>query len=88
MAIDGSGRASAAWNTVQTHASAQQPDGTWVLATAFASTGNAGSMGLGMDSTGNAQLLWSHSGQGLASSLPPGWSWWMVTAVLPGIPAR
>lgn len=84
VAIDGSGRASAAWNTVQTHASAQQPDGTWAPATVFASTGYAGSMGLGMDSTGNAQLLWSDSGKGLASSLSPGGPWTPATAVLPG----
>jgi hypothetical protein len=82
VAIDASGRASAAWNNSYANASAQQAGGTWAPATVFAMA-YASNPALAADSTGTAQMLWAVGGA-QASSLPPGGSWAPATAVFPG----
>ena len=83
VAIDPTGRASAAWNTVLAWAAVQRADGTWSAA-AFPNTGRVGGIDLAMDATGTAQLVWSDSGQMKASTLSAGGTWTAATAVLVG----
>lgn len=83
LAIDGNGRASAAWNTTLAWAGVARVNGSWAV-TSFAHTGVVGSIDLAVDASGNAQLLWSDSGQLMASTLPASGSWTAPTAVLTG----
>lgn len=83
VAIDSTGRASAAWNNAYANASAQQPNGTWAPATVFAKA-YASNPALAVDATGSAQLLWAVSGTARASSLPPGGSWAPASSVFSG----
>lgn len=83
VAIDATGRASAAWNNAYANASAQNANGTWAPATVFP-LGYASNPALAVDATGTAQMLWAVGGA-QASSLPLGGSWTTpATAVFPG----
>jgi hypothetical protein len=83
VAIDASGRASAAWNGAYAFASAQQANGSWAPATVFPMA-YARYPALAVDITGTAPLLWTVTGAE-ASSLPPGGSWTTpAAAVFPG----
>lgn len=83
VAIDASGRASAAWNNAYADASAQQASGAWAPPTVFPMA-YASNPALTVDASGTAQMLWA-VGSAKSSSLSPGGSWTTpATAVFPG----